>query len=71
MLSIDDRMDLEAPITLEETKSAIGTTSGDTSPEADVLTIEFYKKFSTPLSELLHEVFRHAREKRIFHLLGG
>lgn len=63
-LSIQDSLELEAPIRDSETLAAINNLANGKSPGADGYTIEFYKRFQNNLSPILSQLFNDIRENQ-------
>ena len=61
-LTIEDREEMEGPLTLEECRRALGTFEGDKTPREDGFTVEFYKTFFDLIGQDLVASFNAAYE---------
>ena len=61
-LTIEDREEMEGPLTLEECRRALGTFESDKTPGEDGFTVEFYKTFFDLIGEDLVASFNAAYE---------
>ena len=61
-LTIEDREEMEGPLTLEECRRALGTFEGDKTPGEDGFTVEFYKTFFDLIGQDLVASFNAAYE---------